>query len=148
MPSNLALTVVSYTEAVSAIQTIRQAVFQTEQCVDAALDFDGLDETALHIVAYWQQQPIGTARIRMLEERLAKLERVAVLSAYRGQGIGKALVEAAIAYLDQREIPAIKLNAQLQTKSFYEKLGFQPHGEEFEEAGILHIEMYRSKNKV
>jgi len=148
MPSNLVLAVVSYTEAISAIRAIRQTVFQTEQGVEAALDFDGFDETASHLLAYWQHQPIGTARIRMLNDRLAKLERVAVLPAYRGLGVGKALVEAAIAFLDQQEIPEIKLNAQIQTKTFYEKLGFEPRGAEFEEAGIIHIAMYRSKNKI
>lgn len=142
-PQDLSLKVVQYLEAAPAIQSIRQAVFQDEQNVDSSLDFDGLDEESLHVVAYWKQQPIGTTRIRLLSDQLAKIERVAVLSSHRGQGIGKALMETAIAFLSQQNISEIKLNAQIQTKSFYEKLGFSPQGEEFEEAGILHIEMRR-----
>lgn len=141
------LKIVHYSEAAADIQAIRQAVFQTEQKVDPSDDFDGLDEMAWHVMAYWHDQPVGTTRIRILDQQLAKIERVAVLSTYRGQGIGQALMETAIAFLDQHPISDIKLNAQVQTKSFYQKLGFQPRGEVFEEAGILHIEMHRSQNR-
>jgi predicted GNAT family N-acyltransferase len=140
----LVLKVVDYAEAASAIQFIRQAVFQWEQQIDPALDFDGLDETALHLVAYDNTEPVGTARMRLLDDRVAKLERVAVLSSYRGQGIGKAILQAAIEFLQQRNLAEITLNAQFPSKHFYQKLGFEQHGEEFEEAGILHVQMRRS----
>ena len=146
MQQPLMLKIVRYAEAMGSIQAIRQTVFQTEQNVDPAIDFDGLDDAAFHVIADWNSQPIGTARIRLLGDRLAKIERVAVLSTHRGQGIGKALVETAIAFLDEQGILDIKLNAQVQTIAFYEKLGFAPQGEEFEEAGILHVEMRRSQN--
>lgn len=142
---NPVLKIVHYSEAATDIQAIRQAVFQVEQKVDPSHDFDGLDEAALHVIAYWNHKPAGTVRIRILDKQFAKIERVAVLSTYRGQGMGQALMETAIAFLDQQHISDIKLNAQVQTKSFYKKLGFQPRGEEFEEAGILHIEMQRSQ---
>jgi predicted GNAT family N-acyltransferase len=138
---SLVLKVVSYAEATSAIQFVRQAVFQQEQQIDPALDFDGLDEIALHLVAYDNTEPVGTARIRQLDDRVAKLERVAVVSNYRGQGIGKALIQAAIEWLKQQNAAEIKLNAQLPSKHFYQKLGFEQCGEEFEEAGIPHIQM-------
>lgn len=141
------LKIVHYSEAAADIQAIRQAVFQTEQKVDPSHDFDGLDEMAWHVMAYWNDQPVGTTRIRILDQQLAKIERVAVLSTYRGQGMGQALMETAIAFLDRHQISDIKLNAQVQTKSFYQKLGFQPRGKAFEEAGILHIEMRRSQNR-
>ncbi|WAL62402.1 GNAT family N-acetyltransferase [Thermocoleostomius sinensis] len=140
----LVLEIVSYAEAASAVRFVRQAVFQQEQQIDPALDFDGLDELAQHVVAYNNTDPIGTARIRPLNDRSAKLERVAVLSAYRGRGVGKALTEAAIEFLRQQKFVEIRLNAQLHSKLFYQKLGFEPRGEEFEEAGIPHIQMWRA----
>lgn len=36
------------------------------------------------------------------------------------------------------------LHAQLTAKGFYDKLGFIPFGEEFEEAGIQHISMMKT----
>ncbi|PSB57076.1 GNAT family N-acetyltransferase [filamentous cyanobacterium CCP1] len=141
---DLVLQVVPFAAAKSAIYAIRYTVFHIEQGVALEIDFDGMDETSMHVVAYRGEEPVGTARIRMLNDRLAKIERVAVLAAYRGQGIGKALMEAAVSYLDCPAVPEIKLNSQVQAKSFYEKLGFKPQGNEFDEAGILHIEMRRS----
>lgn len=146
--SSLVLQIVQFEEATSAIQAIRYEVFHLEQGVALEIDFDGLDETSMHVIACQDHQPMGTARIRMLTDRLAKIERVAVLTAYRGQGLGKALMETAISYLDRQFVPEIKLNAQVQAKAFYEKLGFIPQGKEFDEAGILHIEMRRSLQHV
>lgn len=141
------LKVTAYTEALTDIQTVRQAVFQIEQGVEATLDFDGLDQDAQHVVVFENESPIGTARIRYLNQQLAKIERVAVLSAYRNKGIGSYIMRAAIDFLDQQGIPEIKIHAQSNTVPFYEKLGFQAQGEAFYEANILHIEMRRTLPK-
>lgn len=152
---NLHIKIVSYAEEKSAIQSVRYQVFQVEQGVDPVIEFDGLDEAAIHLMAYQDQQPmvsdralpIATARIRYLSDtnsgqiRLAKIERVAVLAAQRGQGIGKEIMEVAIAFLAEKGIPEIKLNAQVYVCRFYEKLGFEQRGDVFDEAGIPHIEM-------
>jgi predicted GNAT family N-acyltransferase len=143
--------VVSYADELPAIHSIRQQVFQVEQGVDAALEFDGLDEAATHLLAYPTPPietapiatplPIATARIRTLSKQLAKIERVAVLAEYRGWGIGKAMMIAAIDHIAQQGIPEIKINAQTQVQGFYQKLGFEPQGDVFDEAGIPHIDM-------
>ena len=141
--SQLEVQIVCYSIAKAAIDPIRRAVFQEEQQVEATLDFDGLDESATQMLAYWQGQPVATARIRYLNDRLAKIERVAVLAEYRGLGIGRQLMEGAIDFLKKQNVPEIKVNAQIQVKNFYEQLGFQQQGEGFYEAGILHVEMRR-----
>ncbi|HEY9699528.1 MAG TPA: GNAT family N-acetyltransferase [Trichocoleus sp.] len=141
--SQLKLQIVRYNEAKTAIDPIRRAVFQEEQQVEAGLDFDGLDEAATQMLAYWEDQPVGTARIRYLSDRLAKIERVAVLAAYRGLGIGKQLMNGALDFLEKQGVPEAKINAQMQVKDFYEQLGFQQQGEPFYEAGLLHVEMRR-----
>lgn len=138
------LKIATYTEALVDIQTVRRAVFQIEQGVDSALDFDGLDQTAQHIVVFDNEVPIGTARIRYLNEKLVKIERVAVLAAYRNQGIGRYIMQSAIAFLDRQGIPEIKVHAQSNAVSFYEKLGFRAQGDVFYEANILHAEMRRT----
>jgi len=134
------LKIVAYLEAKAAIHAIRCTVFQIEQGVDPAIESDGLDETAIHILAFLDEKPIGTARIRYLSDRLAKIERVAVLSAYRKKGVGRLIMKKAISFL-KTKVSVIKINAQTHAKCFYEKLGFEQYGEEFNEAGIPHIEM-------
>jgi predicted GNAT family N-acyltransferase len=135
---------VRFDQETEAIQAIRYAVFQVEQGVAPELEFDGHDPAAIHLLAEWEQQPVGTARIRQLTPTLAKIERVAVLSTYRNRGIGAQLMQEAIALLQAQNIPTVKINAQLHAQAFYERLGFEPVGDEFEEAGIPHIEMRRS----
>ncbi len=141
--TKLTLKIVNLADECAKIQAIRTQVFQVEQGVDPALDFDGLDESATHILALWGDLPIGTARIRYLSPTLAKIERVAVLSTHRGLGIGAAIMQEAIAFLRLKNIPEIKVNSQLQANVFYQKLGFISYGEPFSEAGIPHIEMRR-----
>lgn len=143
--SSLVLEIVRYADAQQTIQAIRHEVFQVEQGVSPELDFDGFDEPAIHIIAYYNEQPVGTMRLRYLNKQLVKLERVAVLSTHRGRGIGKALMEKAITFLDSCNISNVKLHAQAHASDFYKKLGFEPRGATFDEAGIAHIEMWRSR---
>ena len=76
---------------------IRRRVFVEEQGVSEALEFDGLDEEARHLLASVDGEPAGTLRIRLLEGgRVAKIERVAVLAAQRRHRVGRALMVAAL----------------------------------------------------
>lgn len=122
------------------IKAIRIEVFHREQQIELALDFDGLDEEAVQVLAYINERPVGTARTRLVGEA-AKIERVAVLAPYRNRGAGAAMVVGLLADLQQRGITNIILSAQCTSESFYRKLGFLPHGDVFQEAGIEHIRM-------
>jgi GNAT superfamily N-acetyltransferase len=67
---------------------------------------------------------VGTSTTILYEGRFAWIGMVIVDSQYRGQGIGTALLERAIRYLDSRNVPCMKLDATPQGKPLYEKLGF------------------------
>ncbi|PPS42249.1 GNAT family N-acetyltransferase [Chroococcidiopsis sp. TS-821] len=126
-----------------SIQEIRRVVFQEEQKVDAALEFDGKDDTAEHLIAYWNAQPVGTARIRYLDTKTAKIERLAVLSTARGQGIGKQLMQKALERATAQKMQEAVIHAQEYVKALYQQLGFIQEGETFDEAGIPHVKMRR-----
>jgi predicted GNAT family N-acyltransferase len=143
MMSQITLKVFTYPEEFSQMQAIRRSVFQEEQGVDPALEFDGWDETAEHLLAYLDEQPIGTARIRYLNAQTAKIERLAVLSESRGKGIGKKLMEKALDVAAQKDIQEVIIHAQEYVKGIYQKLGFEQVGERFEEAGIYHVKMIK-----
>lgn len=140
---NLVIKLAQLPDEMPAIVTIRQAVFQVEQGVSAALEFDGLDETSDHILAYTDGEAIGTTRIRYLDSTTAKIERVAVLASFRSRGIGRTMMTAALQVLASKNISVAKLHAQIYAKDFYGRLGFQPVGNPFDEAGIPHIAMIR-----
>ena len=139
--NNLVIKVANFSIDFPAIQEIRSVVFQAEQGVAANLEFDGKDETAVHLLASLDGQPVGTTRIRALDAHTAKIERVAVLQAARGVGIGKQMMVEALAFLATSNIAEAHIHAQTAVQTFYQQLGFEPEGSIFDEAGIPHIKM-------
>lgn len=140
---NLIIKKAKLPEEFSAIQSVREAVFQVEQQVDPALDFDGLDESSDQIIAYLNAQAVGTARVRYLDNKTAKIERLAVLPTARGKGIGQQIMAKSLDIAAQNNISEVVIHAQKYIMSLYQKLGFEPEGEVFEEAGIPHVKMRR-----
>jgi predicted GNAT family N-acyltransferase len=122
---------------------IRTVVFVVEQQVPAVEEIDLQDRTAPFLVAYDDAgAPVGTARILLPDATTAKIGRVAVLAAWRHRGIGRRLMEAAEAFIrEQTGASIIKLGSQLSAQPFYEKLGYEPFGDRFAEAGIEHVMM-------
>lgn len=117
---------------------IRQTVFVVEQQVDSELEYDEYEEIATHFLASVEGKAVGTARWRKTAKGI-KLERFAVLAAFRNKGIGSRLVETVLNSLPPE--PYVYLHAQLSAISLYEKFGFQKVGPQFEEAGIQHYKM-------
>jgi predicted GNAT family N-acyltransferase len=123
-------------------RAIRRRVFVEEQGIGEALEFDGLDDQARHLLASVDGEPAGTLRVRLLERgRAAKIERVAVLAAQRRHGVGRALMVAALALARAQGAREARVHAQTVVQAFYTRLGFVATGDEFEEDGISHIAM-------
>jgi predicted GNAT family N-acyltransferase len=120
---------------------IRIAVFVEEQGVGLALEIDGHDDAVRHFLALHDGEPVGTLRLRWVDGRVAKIERVAVLPQARGAKAGQALVEASLAAVRAAGAEAALLHAQTSVQGFYARLGFVAFGPEFVEDGILHIAM-------
>ncbi|MBD2499389.1 GNAT family N-acetyltransferase [Anabaena azotica] len=141
--SDVIIRVAKIPEEFPAIAAIRKTVFQEEQGVDIALEFDGKDDICQHLIAYLDGQAVGTARIRYLDEQTVKIERLAVLSLARGQGIGQKIMEQALELIAKKNITEVIVHAQVYIKSLYDKLGFIQVSDIFAEAGIPHIEMQK-----
>lgn len=116
---------------------IRKLVFISEQNIPEQDEWDDQDAISQHFVVYDQNQPIATARLLANNS----VGRVAVLKAYRGQGIGRLIMLQIIAYAQAQKRPSLQLSSQVHAISFYEKLGFSIQGDEYDECGIPHIEM-------
>ncbi|OJJ25043.1 GNAT family N-acetyltransferase [Roseofilum reptotaenium AO1-A] len=138
---NMAIERVSYKEKWEEIASIRIEVFQNEQGVDPTLEFDGLDEHADHLLAYMESVPVGTARVRQLNPETGKIERLAVLARFRGQGIGRKLILKALELAQSYGVQEVIINAQVYVQPLYEQFGFIPEGEEFLDAQMPHIKM-------
>ncbi len=128
----------NWQENSEALSTVRRIVFIEEQNVPEALELDESDRLCHHVlVTDAHNKPIGTGRIGSD----GRIGRMAVLKAYRGQGIGSALLAALLDYARQEHYADIYLHAQLSAIPFYEKHGFIVSGEEFMDAGIMHRNM-------
>ena len=120
---------------------VRRTVFIEEQGVPEHLEVDGNDDSATHFVAYDGDRPVGAARLRPYDDSTAKVERVAVLEPERGAGIGRRLMDVVETAATHDGYESVVLHAQVPVVGFYERLGYEVIGEEFEDAGIPHREM-------
>ena len=124
----------------TACFAIRREVFCVEQGVSEDHEIDGRDAECRHYLLRLGDRGIGTARVRPVEPGVAKIERVAILEAYRGRGLGYALMRHVLRELGRDRAV---LHAQTHSESFYRALGFAAEGAPFEEAGIPHVRMVR-----
>jgi len=141
------VTVGGWSELGAEAQAIRTAVFVVEQKVPLALERDAADATAVHALARNRLGlAVGTGRLLAADGpgHPARIGRMAVSRTTRGAGIGRALLEALMAAAGQRGDTQVGLHAQVSAFGFYRRAGFVPHGERFEEAGIVHQEMRRA----
>jgi predicted GNAT family N-acyltransferase len=127
---------------------VRETVFVEEQGVPLELELDQHDSLCVHALARDKTgRVVGTARLLPGEAQGARIVshvgRMAVLKAWRGKGIGSALLARLIAAARERGDTEIVLSAQIHAQGFYRAHGFREEGDEFLEAGIPHRTMRR-----
>ncbi|RAS80479.1 GNAT family N-acetyltransferase [Priestia endophytica] len=123
--------------------SIRVAVFVEEQgvSVEEELDeFDTLDGECAHILVYYDETPVGTGRVRVVES-IGKLERICILKEYRKYGLGKVILAKLEEIAAENGLKKTKLHAQTRAQGFYEKLGYKVESDVFMEADIPHVLM-------
>ncbi len=130
----------SLTKPAEALE-VRITVFVKEQGFRD--QFDDIDEIAAHFVAFDDDNnPIGTCRVFVSEDNSSYLlGRLAVIKEYRGQKIGRRIVEEAEKYVREMGGQELRLHAQYQVEEFYEQIGYISFGEIEEEEGHPHIWM-------
>jgi ElaA protein len=124
----------------AAALALREEVFCGEQGVTLDGDRDGRDGEALHLVAV-EGGVLGTCRMLVEPGGTAKFGRLCVRSSARGRGIGAALLEAAEREARAAGAVRIGMHAQTGALALYERHGYTPYGERFDEEGIEHLGM-------
>ena len=124
----------------TALRLVRQAVFVEEQGIDAALEWDALDAGAQHALARETTgAAVGTGRL-LADGRIGRLS---VLPAWRGKGVGVALLCHLLERAGQAGLPQVYLHARSAAAGFYRRLGFVADGAPFLETGTSHVRMVR-----
>lgn len=130
--------IVSWEDEALTLRAIRTEVFIYEQQVPEAMEWDEFDAISTHVlVRNFDGLPVGTARL--LPD--GHIGRMAVLKEWRNKGYGGAMLQKLLEELSNRHEKKVMLNAQTSAVKFYEKFGFKVSGNEFWEAGILHVRM-------
>ena len=124
----------------NAAFALRREVFVWEQKVPEEEENDHYDLTATHFVAIAAGEVVGTLRLIEQPEHV-KIGRVAVRLSFRGRGIAKELIAAAMAHARTKGQDRFYLTAQSDKLGFYEALGFVPFGPEFSDGGMPHRAM-------
>jgi len=130
----LLVTATSFQADRAAIYAIRRAVFVVEQSVAEDIEIDDHDPDARHVLAYIDGTPAGTGRIT----NDGRIGRMAVLAAYRRQGVGRQMLTKLIAMGRSLGLERLVLSSQCQAVPFYERMGFITTGSVYIEAGIDH----------
>ena len=122
----------------SAIARVRRSVFIAEQGVPEAMEWEDWDGECDWFVATGPGgEVVGIGRLTPA----GRIGRMAVLPAWRRQGVGGALLALAIAAARRRGQATVALSAQIRAAPFYRRHGFAEVGPEYMEAGIPHQDM-------
>jgi predicted GNAT family N-acyltransferase len=113
---------------------IRFEVFVREQRVPEEIELDEMDPRCVHAVAFDDGRPVGTGRL--LPD--GHVGRMAVLKAWRGQGVGGILLEKLVQRAKEQGHREVVLSAQVHAVPFYLKHGFLAEGGIYDDAGIPH----------
>ncbi len=131
----------SWQDAEKPAFAIRQKVFIQEQGVPEELELDEFDSGATHALAIDGAECIGTGRLVYIGGAQGQIGRMAVLSAFRNAGIGRAILKRLIEHARSLGVETLILHSQVAAIPFYEKHGFEIQGDIYDEAGIPHRNM-------
>ncbi|MGO4697008.1 GNAT family N-acetyltransferase [Paenibacillus sp. 2TAB26] len=121
---------------------IRKTVFVKEQGVAEEIELDEYDAIADHVLVYYENVPVGTGRVRIVDD-MAKIERICVLASHRMHKLGKAIMDELELIAREKGLKKAKLHGQVQAAAFYEKQGYEVASTVFMEENIPHVKMVK-----
>lgn len=123
---------------------LRRALLRRPLGLDFTPEELAQEQHDTHLAALDDDRLIGTLLLRKVDERTARIMRMAVLPEAQGRAIGRALVERAEAIARKRGFDTVMMHARSSAIGFYEKCGYHTVGDEFLEQGIPHIRMEKA----
>jgi ribosomal protein S18 acetylase RimI-like enzyme len=104
---------------------------------------DELDKESEDILigAFEDDKMLGCCMLIETGPGTVRLRQMAVLKNLQGKGIGKALMQFAENIARDRGFKKITMHARKSATGFYEKLGYNVSGHEFEEVTLPHVVM-------
>lgn len=135
--NNIEIKTVDFNVHFSEIKAIRTTVFIIEQKVPVELEWDEFDNDSTHILAYYNNKPVATARL--LAD--GHIGRMAVLKVFRNRHIGTKMLEYLLEIAQKNSNNKVQISAQEHAVEFYKKQGFNIISDVYMDAGIPHYDM-------
>ena len=142
---DLSIQLIRYSDGVQ----LRSAVLRPDVAKIAAGLAYYEDDGAVHFGAYLKGTLIAVATFTPFAEsgerdlESYQLRGAATHSNFQGQGVGQTMIGAGIGECFRRGASSIWCDGRSSAKTFYERLGFTPVGEEFQTASGLHYRFRR-----
>lgn len=134
-------------EDITDALSIRKKVFIDEQSCPIEIERDAYDKGAMHVVLYAQDKPVGCGRI-VVKDTCFKLGRIAVLKHARGKHYGDLILRLLLLKSFNMGAIKVRLGAQINAATFYQRFGFVAYGKNYIEANIEHVPMQVTKEQV
>jgi len=103
----------------------------------------GAESDDLHLACYREGRLVACLILAPVDPTTVKMRQVAVAFDQQGQGVGRALVEESERVARERGWTLMTLHARDLAVPFYERLGYERIGEQFEEVTIPHWAMQK-----
>jgi len=96
------------------------------------------------IGAFEDDKMLGCCMLVKSSEKTCRLRQMAVINKLQGKGIGKALMTFAENLARDRGYKKIIMHARKSAIGFYERLGYNVIGDEFQEVTVSHYVMEKN----
>lgn len=93
------------------------------------------------IAAFEDEKILGCCMLIQSDPQTVRLRQMAVLNTLQGKGIGRALMQFAENLARDRGYTRMTMHARASATGFYEKLGYEISGDQFDEVTIPHYIM-------
>ncbi|WP_207531916.1 GNAT family N-acetyltransferase [Desertivirga arenae] len=104
-------------------------------------DYLAEEKNDILIGAYKKDQLLGCCILRIVSDEVVQLKQMAVAVEAQYTGIGSQIISFAEETARNIGHGRIFMHARKIAVTFYQKLGYQIRGEEFEEVGLPHVLM-------
>lgn len=96
------------------------------------------------IAAFEEEEMLACCILTKMDQQTIRLRQMAVQNNLQGKGIGASLMNFAENIARDRGYSKLTMHARKSAVGFYEKLGYQICGEEFQEVTIPHFIMEKA----
>ncbi|MFI3241020.1 MAG: GNAT family N-acetyltransferase [Alphaproteobacteria bacterium] len=124
MKESITITIANNKKDINASNKLRKQIFVTQQKIPEESEFDGNDFGATIIIAKFENQVIGSMRIRYFGE-FVKFERMVVAPNFQSKNIPKQILEYASTFCAKKGFKKIMSACSPRLIPYWKRQGFK-----------------------